>query len=190
MPQETEPEIIDLTGLSESDSEEEDEEHDSEETSEESTDDDIREVPVNTTSREQLCDAIRELGQDRLRRVLISLVDEIPEVEETLTKQLLTLKRKSQDIIYRWETCINCDQEFDMATRREEEECSFHPGELEVDEEQFVDWDESCHGLMDSAYNRREYPENFKWSCCEENGKTEGCVRDVHRPISRKRRRM
>lgn len=130
MPQETEPEIIDLTGLSESESEEEDEEElDSEETSEESSSgDDIREVQVNTTSREQLRDAIRDMGEDRLRRLLSSLADTIPEVEETLTRQLLTLKRKSQDIIYRWETCTNCNEEFDMATRREEEECSFHPG--------------------------------------------------------------
>ncbi|KAG6877439.1 hypothetical protein C0993_007247 [Termitomyces sp. T159_Od127] len=191
MPQEIEPEIIDLTALSESESEEEDEELDSEGSSEESSsDDDLREVPVNPTSREQLRDAIRELGEDRLRRVLSSLVDAIPEVEETLTKQLLTLKRKSQDVIYRWETCTNCGGEFDMATQREEEECSFHPGELEVDEDEFADWDEFCHGPKDSAHNRGEYPENFKWTCCGGNGKAEGCVRSVHRPILRKRRRV
>ncbi|KAG6860745.1 hypothetical protein C0995_008010 [Termitomyces sp. Mi166 len=177
MPQETEPEIIDLTGLSESESEEEDEELDSEESSEECSSDDISEVPVSATSREQLLDAIGELGEDRLRRVLSDLVDTIPEVEERLTRQLLTLKRKTQDVIYRWETCINCNEEFDMTTRREEEECSFHPGELEVDEEQFADWDESCHGPMDSSHNRREYPENFKWTCCEGNGRAEGCTK-------------
>ncbi|KAG5353037.1 hypothetical protein C0989_011005 [Termitomyces sp. Mn162] len=130
MPQETEPEIIDLTCLSESESEEEDEEDlDSEQASDESSlDDDIAEVPLNATSRKRLRDAIGELGEDRLRRILSDLVDTIPEVEETLTSQLLTLKRKTRDVIYRWETCTNCDEEFDTASRREEEECSFHPG--------------------------------------------------------------
>ncbi|EEB87969.1 hypothetical protein MPER_14459, partial [Moniliophthora perniciosa FA553] len=31
-------------------------------------------------------------------------------------------------------------------------------------------WDEDCHGPMDTEENRKEFPENFKWSCCNEDG--------------------
>ena len=64
-------------------------------------------------------------------------------------------------------------------------------GELEILEENFVDWDEACHGPMDTPANRRTYPENFQWTCCDKNGLSSGCVRGEHRPIVvRKRKRL
>ncbi|KAG6906175.1 hypothetical protein DXG01_015438 [Tephrocybe rancida] len=180
-----ESEVIDLTGLSESESEEEEEEEHYDESGEQSSSDDDAEVPVDADSRLQLYEAIENLGEDRLKRVLIDLVS-IPVVEERLTRQLLTLKRKMHDVVSRWETCGNCGEEFDMASRREsDEEC-----ELEVDESGFVDWDEDCHGPMDSSDNRRQYPENFKWTCCEQDGRAEGCVHGVHRQVLSKKRRL
>ncbi|KAG6817277.1 hypothetical protein H0H87_010939 [Tephrocybe sp. NHM501043] len=169
-----EPEVIDLTGLSESESEEEELEDVDDEGSEQISSEDDAEIPLDATSRARLLDAIENMSESRLRRVLNDLIDAMPLVEETLIGQLLTLKRKTHDIISRWETCCNCDEEFDMTARRENEECSFHPGELEVDEGEFADWDERCHGPMDSAHNRRECPENFKWTCCDEDGRAEG----------------
>lgn len=62
-------------------------------------------------------------------------------------------------------------------------------GELEVNYEAFVDHDEGCHGPMDSADNRRAYPENFDWSCCDATGDAIGCVRGMHE-AGRKRRRV
>ncbi|KAG6864767.1 hypothetical protein C0991_007261 [Blastosporella zonata] len=159
-----EPEVIDLTGLSESESEEEEEELE-DQLSEQSSSDDDGEVPLDATSRARLHEAIENLSEGRLRRVLNDLVDSIPVVEETLIGQLLTLKRKTHDIVSRYETCCNCDEEFDMTSHRKEGECSFHPGEIELDEEKFVDWDESSHGPIDSSRNQSEYPENFKWTC-------------------------
>ena len=51
-----------------------------------------------------------------------------------------------------------------------------HNGECECDEEGFVDWDEDCHGPMDTPENRKEYPENFVWTCCGESlGESRGC---------------
>lgn len=53
-------------------------------------------------------------------------------------------------------------------------------GDLEADYERFVDWDEDVHGPMDSQENRRQYPENFVWSCCEKDGLVEGCTTGTH----------
>ena len=61
-------------------------------------------------------------------------------------------------------------------------------GELEVREESFVDWDE-CHGPMDTPANRRSYPENFQWTCCDNTALSSGCVRREHRPIVAKKRK-
>ncbi|KAH8099986.1 hypothetical protein BXZ70DRAFT_198291 [Cristinia sonorae] len=77
-------------------------------------------------------------------------------------------------------TCVNCDGEFDPDVIGLEGECNYHPGHLEADETKFVDWDEDVHGPMDTPENRRDYPENFTWTCCNEDGVSEGCRDDVH----------
>jgi hypothetical protein len=127
------PEVIDLTGLTES-SEEDDEEDDGSESSssqggsDDDGDDDEEEVTINELSRARLHDAILTVSESRLRQVLRNLVETIPAVEVALTSELVTLKRKTRDIVSRWEACTNCDQEFDVHEERENEECIFHPG--------------------------------------------------------------
>ncbi|KAG5644658.1 hypothetical protein DXG03_008040 [Asterophora parasitica] len=149
-----EPDIIDLTGLSDSSEEEEgdrDEEDEDElgdedesgdedgsesstadehigDASESSTTDEHIQVPVDNSTRAQLREVIASVNEERLRQVLTRLVDTVPAVENALLRELVTLKRKSQSVISRWEICSNCEEEFDMETEREEEECSFHPG--------------------------------------------------------------
>jgi hypothetical protein len=54
-----------------------------------------------------------------------------------------------------------------------------HPGKAYCDEEAFEDWDERCHGRMDTKANRREYPECFLWSCCGGTLTSRGCVARV-----------
>ena len=56
-----------------------------------------------------------------------------------------------------------------------------HPGDLEIDYDSGVwdDWDERCHGPIDSQSNRREYPDGFVWSCCDKQGDEGGCIRGV-----------
>ncbi|KAI0360092.1 hypothetical protein OH77DRAFT_1419482, partial [Trametes cingulata] len=108
-------------------------------------------------------------------------------------------------IIHRWEMCANCGEEFDVGTPRSPVECYYHPGRLqltlrhtlhcipmlltqrdhragrlEVNYDAFVDWDEDVHGEMDTTANRREFPENFTWSCCRRDGTRVGCVRGEH----------
>jgi len=58
------------------------------------------------------------------------LVESELTLEAILTRELVTLKRGTQDIVPRWESCVNCNEEFDTNTLREDSECVFHPGEF------------------------------------------------------------
>ena len=55
-------------------------------------------------------------------------------------------------------------------------------GEKEVDyeSEHWCDWDERCHGNMESFINNPDYASGFIWSCCDGAGDAEGCVRSRH----------
>ncbi|KAJ7510516.1 hypothetical protein B0H11DRAFT_1702112 [Mycena galericulata] len=176
-------EIIDLTGEA-TDSEDE-EEHGDEEPGNPSSDD------SEDATRKQLRAAIYAVPEAHLRHVVASLADTVPAVHRALAKELLTVDPVVRVVIPRWETCANCGETYDVnAANEDEEECTFHPGDLEVDEAKFLDWDEDCHGPMDSPHNRDEYPENFSWSCCDGNGMTEGCVAGKHSVALPKKRRL
>ena len=62
-------------------------------------------------------------------------------------------------------------------------------GELECDDDAFEDHDEACHGPTDTEENRRDYPEHFIWTCCDENGLADGCEIGEHVPVVRKKAR-
>jgi hypothetical protein len=51
-----------------------------------------------------------------------------------------------------------------------------HTGELEPDFDEWPDHDERCHGRIDTAANRRDFPNGFVWSCCGARGDGEPCV--------------
>lgn len=55
-------------------------------------------------------------------------------------------------------------------------------GELELNEDEWPDWDEDVHGPMDTEENRRQFPENFTWSCCDRDGTQPGCTEGEHEP--------
>ncbi|EAU92377.1 hypothetical protein CC1G_00596 [Coprinopsis cinerea okayama7 len=199
-PASSDVEVIDLTGLSDSSSDDEggdgsDQEENGEGGSYDDDDDDDDgsevEIPLNQETRTQLYTAISTVSEPRLRHVLKRLIDTDQAVEIALTRELITLKRETQAVVPRWHRCVHCEIEYDINTRREEDECTFHPGELEEDEEGFADWDEDCHGPKDTPENRIQYPHEFKWTCCDEDGTAPGCVRGQHKPvdISKKRKR-
>ena len=55
----------------------------------------------------------------------------------------------------------------------------------------WADHDEDCHGEIDTDENRKEYPEGFMWTCCDQTGDVEGCETGLHQAQeSRKRRRI
>ena len=129
----SEAEVIDLTGLTDSsDSSSEDGkevEMDGEEGgSEDGSDASEIEITLNEETRSQVQSAISTVSETRLRQLLKILVETDITIEAALTRELVTLKRGTQRIVPRWETCGNCDEEFDTNTVRDDTECNIHPG--------------------------------------------------------------
>lgn len=128
-----EAEVIDLTGLS--DSSESEGDHDlagmdgDEEQSGAESDGSEIEITLNEETRAQLQKAIATVSETRLRELLGILVESEINIEAALTRELVTLKRGTQDVVPRWETCANCEEEYDTNTFREDGECIFHRGE-------------------------------------------------------------
>ena len=128
----SEVEVIDLTGLtdsSDSSSVDGKEGMNGEEGgSEDGSDASEIEITLNEETRSQLQSAITTVSETRLRQLLKFLVETDIPVEAALTRELVTLKRETQKVVSRWETCGSCDEEFDTNTIRENTECNFHPG--------------------------------------------------------------
>ncbi|KAF5359750.1 hypothetical protein D9756_003029 [Leucocoprinus leucothites] len=184
-----EPEVIDLTTLSESSSEDEDGAANGSLRAE--SDMSEVEIHLNEETRTQLKNVINTVSATRLREVLVELIETEQAIEIALTKEFITLDRESHKIVPRWETCSNCDEDYDVNTERADGECQFHPGDLEADEDFFADHDERVHGPMDTEENRAEFPEGFTWTCCEGRGHEPGCVQERHQAaVPRKRRRL
>ncbi|KAH7384146.1 hypothetical protein DE146DRAFT_739771 [Phaeosphaeria sp. MPI-PUGE-AT-0046c] len=102
-----------------------------------------------------------------------------------LARPSVTRKRKS---VQRFETCMQCTEEYDT-TNNPKDACVWHSGRTEpdFDGDFWADHDENCHGIIDSDFCREEYPEGFRWSCCDKLGDQEGCMIDVHRPQTAKK---
>ncbi|EIM90952.1 uncharacterized protein STEHIDRAFT_49753 [Stereum hirsutum FP-91666 SS1] len=177
------PEVIDLTDLP-SDLEEDPEQSPPPYPDEE----DEGSIPREET-RPQLLDAIQTVPEQRLRQLVTNLVYTLPAAEQALTDELVVVRKRTREVASRWEVCDHCDEEFDVGTKRRQGECQYHPGDLEVNYEAFVDWDPDCHGPEDTPQNRRDFPENFQWNCCDEDGTVRGCEKGVHVPLEHKRRR-
>ncbi|KAJ7672205.1 hypothetical protein DFH06DRAFT_1082140 [Mycena polygramma] len=179
---EPELEIIDLTGETTA----------SEDGGEEYGDEELYDAHLDgpdDASRAQLRAAIYSVSETCLRDVLVSLVDTVPAVYHALARELVVVSRTMRVVVPRWESCAHCGETYDVSAD-EEEACIFHPGELEVNEAKFLDWDEECHGPMDSEHNQEEYPENFSWTCCSGDGMSEGCVSGKHSVAVHKKRRL
>lgn len=124
-----EPEVIDLTAISESSSEDEEDGTANGPSLENDSDASEVEIHLNEETRSQLKNVINTVSAARLRQVLIELIDTEQAVEIALTREFVTLNRETHNIVPRWETCQNCEEDYDINTEREEGECEFHPGE-------------------------------------------------------------
>ncbi|KAJ8072016.1 hypothetical protein AAF712_009643 [Marasmius tenuissimus] len=184
-------EVIDLTALSDGPSDEDETESDGDSS-------DGEELVVDANSREELRVALRTVPAARLQEIIMALVMQIPAVERAMTKEFvgpkagaLKRQREEEDVDgdgEQTERCVRCHEEYVAA---DEGECAIHPGQLKVNYEAFVDWDEEVHGPMESEETKREYPENYTWTCCKEDGVSTGCVKTKHEPAPghNKRRR-
>ncbi|KAI0078787.1 hypothetical protein K474DRAFT_1659959 [Panus rudis PR-1116 ss-1] len=154
---------------------------------------------VDDSSQTHLQVAIVETSEKRLKAILVELSKKNSAVGIALFEHLVTCpgqRRHSADeqqeetpkFAPRWRVGENCKEEFDAGKERNEGECAYHEGDLEVNEDMFLDWDERCHGPMDTEENEKQFPENFTYNCCDKDGTSKGCVLDVHVPFSPKKR--
>ncbi|KAJ9640083.1 hypothetical protein H2201_007610 [Coniosporium apollinis] len=107
----------------------------------------------------------------------------------------------------RYAICEHCGKEFDV-TSNGADDCVWHDGtpndygltsakrllasaagRLEANEDAFVDMEEETWGPHEDY--KEEFPENFNWTCCQQDGTTEGCNVERHeeRPDAYKRAR-
>ncbi|KAI0360093.1 hypothetical protein OH77DRAFT_1419483 [Trametes cingulata] len=161
---------------------------------------------LDDASRAHFHAAIATAPDERVRETLAALVDSVHALPEHVFGMLVAERPQEEEwdddddgsveqqprekvMVPRWEICKNCGEEFDAGEEREEDECRYHTGELDVDEEVFVDWDDWVHGPKDTEENRRQFPENFVWTCCEEDGTHPGCTEQEHEPEDAQGRR-
>ncbi|KAI0768103.1 hypothetical protein BD413DRAFT_444022, partial [Trametes elegans] len=158
----------------------------------------VLDVPhaLDDLSRTQLHVAIATALEQRVREAFAALVHSVPAVTEHVFGMLPAMPIRVAPrahtppapppvrvvLIPRWAICENCGEEHVMGDERDATECGYQPGYLEVNYEAFVDWDEDTHGPMDTPSNRREYPDNFTWSCCDCDGTEPDCVVGEHEP--------
>ncbi|KAI0329069.1 hypothetical protein GY45DRAFT_920959 [Cubamyces sp. BRFM 1775] len=177
---------------------------------------------LDDASRTQLHVAIATTSEERVREAFAALVDSLPAVTERVFQMLvaarpvapgereqeelgeagaagssraLSQQHQARERVVmgpRWLVCANCREEYDAGAEWQPDECSYH-SELEANYDAFVDWDEDVHGEIDTRENRRSYPENFIWTCCDRDGTQPGCVSAEHEPgegrVGRKRAR-
>lgn len=95
--------------------------------------------------------------------------DAAADAERPTTSRSRLLKRKATP--QRTQLCIRCKRAFDPVDNSPMA-CSYHDGELEVDEDNdmWAGWHEDVHGPMASAENREDYPQGFVW--CESPSST------------------
>ncbi|KAH8908894.1 hypothetical protein BR93DRAFT_976991 [Coniochaeta sp. PMI_546] len=156
---------------------------------------------------------LEKASNEVIRRVLTALCESDAEIEEKASACLdaftsdhyrshvdgserqqelkAATKRKADESLPEVYICRNCGEGF-LEEHNGDRACFHHPGYLAVDYESSTwdDWDEPCHGIIDSEESRNEYPEGFRWDCCDEPGDgKEGCEYARHEAIAVKRRK-
>ncbi|KAI0833249.1 hypothetical protein BC628DRAFT_1289873, partial [Trametes gibbosa] len=99
-----------------------------------------------------------------------------PKVKRTLARPVVVP-------VPQWEACANCGKQYDAGAKRQGAECRYHPGQLgglKVSYGALEAWDEDVQGEMDTRAIRREFPENFTWTCCRRDGTNAGCMHGEH----------
>ncbi|EJT98217.1 hypothetical protein DACRYDRAFT_58119 [Dacryopinax primogenitus] len=143
--------------------------------------------------KSQLQEAIKTVSEKQLREFVAELARKEPAAERELVKMLLvprSKRKRADEVQSRWMACANCRVEYDVGEDRKAGECQYHPGELEPDYEAFVD-DDYDETTIESEELMQEFPENYNWTCCGEDGTVEGCIagKHVHGGESKKRKR-
>ncbi|KJZ77596.1 hypothetical protein HIM_02773 [Hirsutella minnesotensis 3608] len=126
---------------------------------------------------------LKTIPDHQARQVLLALCN-----DERVLKKAVEYARQLEEAAHfepksksSLAVCVRCDEVFNT-NDRDDEACEYHDGHLEVDDESdfWADHDEMCHGTIDTEEMRKEYPEGFIWTCCGEDGTSDGCLRAMH----------
>ncbi|EPT01333.1 hypothetical protein FOMPIDRAFT_1015870 [Fomitopsis schrenkii] len=167
--------------------------------------------PLSAAARDQLYKAIETCPEDKLRDILANMVVDDSVSARSLFENLVVVNppplpaveqpvdlvqpvgrnlfEPAPNMVPRWATCEHCGKDFDFAEEREEDECIYHPGSLQVDYSEWPDHDEDVHGPMDTPSNRRAHPQGFRWTCCTKDGSSTGCTEGTHTQSKKRRTR-
>ncbi|ROW11888.1 hypothetical protein VPNG_04988 [Cytospora leucostoma] len=143
-------------------------------------------------------DHIQRASEDELRAIVLALCKD-SRTERRVLAYLGKLrklkhaqassgtKRKATEEVF---ICVRCNEAFSEDTNHRKA-CTYHDGYLEIDEEDindvWADWDERCHGTMDTDENREKYPNGFAWDCCDKEGTAPGCTKGHHYAVEGKK---
>jgi hypothetical protein len=74
----------------------------------------------------RLREAIQLVSENKLRSIVLDLVENVPEARQVLSRELLVIQHR--EYMPRWESCRKCGEDFDVNAKHEDTECEFHPG--------------------------------------------------------------
>ncbi|GAW22289.1 hypothetical protein ANO14919_118250 [Xylariales sp. No.14919] len=83
--------------------------------------------------------------------------------------------------------CSLCKEPFNE-NENTPDTCLYHSGYMEVGDDSSIweEWEDWRDGNPESAENKEQYPEGYKWSCCEEPIESTGCTRGSHKTLHKK----
>ncbi|KAK6063997.1 hypothetical protein SCUP234_12603 [Seiridium cupressi] len=87
------------------------------------------------------------------------------------------LKRKAAEAV---KICVQCQEPYHESDNGGKHPCKYHNGNVSPAP---IFSDVTSHAGKDCEENREEYPDGFKWSCCDKNGTHPGCTRGQHRDM-------
>ncbi|THZ75991.1 hypothetical protein D6C85_02532 [Aureobasidium pullulans] len=136
----------------------------------------------------ELRTAVDKLTFSRLRTVVYKTLNSSPQARAIFEKEVLTVQPIDSGVDEgmvgmnkrpRFEMCRLCKSEFDV-TENAENSCVHHSGELEPDERAWQDHDSVENGPIDTAENKENHPDCFRWDCCSGEGDDDGCETTAH----------
>ncbi|THZ61589.1 hypothetical protein D6C86_04308, partial [Aureobasidium pullulans] len=136
----------------------------------------------------ELRTAVDKLTFSRLRTVVYKTLNSSPQARAIFEKEVLTVQPIDSGVDEgtvgmnkrpRFEMCRLCKTEFDV-TENAENSCVHHSGELEPDERAWQDHDSVEDGPIDTAENKENHPDCFRWDCCSGEGDDDGCETTAH----------
>ncbi|KAK6537393.1 hypothetical protein TWF694_011580 [Orbilia ellipsospora] len=139
-------------------------------------------------------ETILTASEDHVKTVLYTLCKEsnlrikVLEQLEKLQKAENPKKRKHSET-KTLPKCTVCNQQFDES-KNTAKSCKWHPGNREVDFEAdcWVDmWEDDIKAFdFEDEDVVSEWPEGYRWDCCDEDGDHAGCMEGPHKGASAK----